>query len=38
MGQLCDAISKGVDVAIAVGVVFVFAATYWVLPSPESRL
>jgi hypothetical protein len=33
-----DTLSGLAEVVLAVGVVAVFAVTYWALPSPESRL
>jgi hypothetical protein len=36
--QLRDTFDGAFQVALAVGVVAVFAVTYWALPSPESRL
>jgi hypothetical protein len=36
--QLRDILDGAYQVALAVGVVAIFAVTYWALPSPESRL
>ena len=38
MTRALDILESAYQVALAVGVVVVFAATYWVLPDPESRL